>query len=87
MKLWETAGDLSKVVGASENICVILAMPAAENDQIKGLEHIHREPNKKNNSPLPVFTKKENATLSQHIEILDQALMHSVCIQDVHIVY
>jgi hypothetical protein len=26
---------------------------------------MHREPNKKKDSPLPVFTKKENATLAR----------------------
>ena len=42
-------------------------------DQLTGPEHIHKEPNKQTDtgSAMPVFTKKENATLAQRIEILD----------------
>ena len=32
---------------------------------------MHKKPNKKGKGPAPVFTKKENATLAQRIEILD----------------
>jgi hypothetical protein len=38
------------------------------------LKHAHKEANKQKNGPtqaMPVFTKKKNATLAQHIEILD----------------
>jgi Tc5 transposase DNA-binding domain len=37
---------------------------------MKGPEHANKGPDKKA-SPMPVFTKKENATLAQRIEILD----------------
>ncbi|OJA13138.1 hypothetical protein AZE42_03647 [Rhizopogon vesiculosus] len=53
--LREAAGDLGKVVGSKR----------------EKPECMNREPNKKKDSPSPVFTKKENATLAQRIEILD----------------
>jgi hypothetical protein len=32
---------------------------------------VHKGSNKKDSSAVPVFTKKENITLAQHIEILN----------------
>lgn len=75
-KLREWAGDLVKVAG-SKRKCTQRAYASWRNMPLtfcKGSEHEKqvKEPKKKPiQSSAPVFTKKENATLTQRIEILD----------------
>ena len=72
-KLQEAAGDLSKVIGKKRKRAYQdLFSSMAGTDQPKGTEPSHKKPVKENvHSPMPVFTKKENATLEQRIEVLN----------------
>ena len=60
-------------------MCVEEFPSFSETDHLnsEGPEHTHNDPVKKD-GPIPVFTKKENATLAQRIEVLVSRSDHHV---------
>ena len=74
-KLKEWAGELVQAAGNKRKRAYAVCMPAKPTDILtegSEFEKQNREPKKKPVKPsIPTFTKKENASLEQRIEILD----------------
>jgi hypothetical protein len=77
-RLREFAGDVVKISGkkrkhtcCSQKVQMISHLPIETENKLKGFEKKTSAQNRKEDAAVPVFTKKEIATLTQRIEILD----------------
>lgn len=75
-KLREWAGDIAKAAGNNENLCLHCSQESSVTDvSWEGSDHekepkaVKKKADKSVNTP--IFTKKENATLAQRIEVLN----------------